>query len=220
VFGRVVGLLLAMLLVGGVWLLRQGGDDLGGNAPPPGGPVTEKPGDGHRPPPTDQEVAAALKSRANQVVALMKAQDLTKLATFVHPTKGVRFTPYLHVGETDRLYQASALAGAMADQTVHHWGQFDGSGEPMDLTFQAYWNRFVWNRDYTTAPQVAVDQRLGKGNMLDNTAQAYPGARWVEYHFPGTEQYGGMDWTSLRLVFAEESGTWYLVGVSHDQWTI
>jgi hypothetical protein len=29
-----------------------------------------------------------------------------------------------------------------------------------------------------------------------------------------------MDWESLRLVFQEEGGVWYLVGVIHDEWTI
>jgi hypothetical protein len=29
-----------------------------------------------------------------------------------------------------------------------------------------------------------------------------------------------MDWVSLRLVFLQEDGTWFLVGVVHDQWTI
>jgi hypothetical protein len=43
----------------------------------------------------------------------------------------------------------------------------------------------------------------------------------VEYHFSGfVEDYGGMDWVSLRLVFIEEEGSWFLVGIVHDQWTI
>jgi hypothetical protein len=29
-----------------------------------------------------------------------------------------------------------------------------------------------------------------------------------------------MDWRSLRLVFEEQGGSWYLVGIVHDQWTI
>jgi len=43
----------------------------------------------------------------------------------------------------------------------------------------------------------------------------------VEYHFPGIDpQYGGLDWRSLRLVFQQSGGEWYLVGIIHDQWTI
>jgi hypothetical protein len=42
----------------------------------------------------------------------------------------------------------------------------------------------------------------------------------VEYYFPGFDpQYGGMDWRSLRLVFSDHGGTWYLAGIIHDEWT-
>ncbi len=44
---------------------------------------------------------------------------------------------------------------------------------------------------------------------------------FIEYHFSGfEEEYGGMDWVSLRLVFVQEGGQWYLVGLVNDRWTI
>jgi hypothetical protein len=59
------------------------------------------------------------------------------------------------------------------------------------------------------------------GNSIDNSQEYYPGARIVEYYFPGFDpQYAGMDWRSIRLVFMEENNIWYLVGIIHDQWTI
>ena len=62
---------------------------------------------------------------------------------------------------------------------------------------------------------------IGKGNTLNNIAQVYPNGEFVEFHFTGFDtQYEGMDWTSLRLVFEENNGTWFLIGIVHDQWTI
>jgi hypothetical protein len=29
-----------------------------------------------------------------------------------------------------------------------------------------------------------------------------------------------MNWASLRLVFERSGNKWYLVGISHDEWTI
>jgi hypothetical protein len=44
---------------------------------------------------------------------------------------------------------------------------------------------------------------------------------FTESHFSGFEEkYGGMDWRSLRLVFKEIKGRFFLVGVVHDKWTI
>ena len=41
----------------------------------------------------------------------------------------------------------------------------------------------------------------------------------MEYYFSGFDpQYGGMDWRSLRLVFAPHGEGWALVGIVHDEW--
>ena len=64
-------------------------------------------------------------------------------------------------------------------------------------------------------------QGIGQGNSINNIAQIYPSAVTVEYHFEGfEEEYAGLDWRSLRLVFEASGGTWYLVGIVHDEWTI
>lgn len=57
--------------------------------------------------------------------------------------------------------------------------------------------------------------------MIDNMSTAYPNGSFVEYHFTGFDsQYAGIDWASLTLVFEENGGDWYLVGIVHGQWTI
>ena len=113
------------------------------------------------------------------------------------------------------------LRAAAADHDTYVWGAHDGSGEPIALTCADYFDRFVYSHDFVDAPRRSVDERLGMGNSIDNIAQAYPDGRYVEFHVPGTHpDYGGMDWGSLRLVFAPHDGCWKLVGIVHDQWTI
>lgn len=222
-----VGLLLAVLVLA----VGTGCAKFGGSATKP--PPVVTPGTGQtggqtggqtQQPPTLEGVPLTLeqqlKARAAEIMPLLKAGDLGALAPYVHPTKGLRFSPYVHSNPSDRIYQAAQLSGAMNDQTVVGWGIFDGSGEPINLTFKAYWNRFVWDRDFTKSTKIAVDKRQGHGNTTDNTAATFPGAHWVEYHDPGTEKNAGMDWASLRLVFEQQNGQWYLVGIVHDQWTI
>ncbi len=120
-------------------------------------------------------------------------------------------------------------AVARGERLERVWGRYDGSGEPIRLSFREYVDRFVDDAPYAASGQVAVDTRQGAGTVADDAAEAYPGGRIVEYHVPGTDpSSGGMDWKSLRLVFekrrgegdAGEPGRWYLVGIIHDQWTI
>ena len=165
---------------------------------------------------TDQ----AVLQRAAQVVAALKDMDMSAVSIFIHPQMGLRFSPYAFISGSDQLFSADQVSTLPSDSTVYNWGVYDGSGEPMDLTFTDYYAKFIYDEDFANAPQIALNHRLGVGNSIDNSMEYYPGAMIVEYYFPGFDPaYEGMDWRSLRLVFVQDNDTWYLVGIAHDQWT-
>lgn len=163
----------------------------------------------------------AIGPRAAAVLHALEQADLAGLADLVHPVKGVRFSPYAFVDvDRDQVLLPEQLRELDPAQ-VFLWGYYDGSGHPIEMTFPEYLrSEFVYGRDYMNAPEVAFDQVLGRGNTINNIREAYPEGHFVEYHFPGTPEMDGMDWSSLRLVFEEIGGQWYLVGVIGDRWTI
>lgn len=170
----------------------------------------------------DREDDTLLLERAGQVLEAMKAADYGTLAALVSPAKGVTFTPYSTVNaEVDLQLTARQVAGLGSDDTVYVWGLEDGSGEPIRLTGEDYFAQYVFNTDYTQAPSLSVDQVQASGNAMENVAESYPEARFVEYYFPGLDpEMEGYDWCSLKLVFEVEQNNWYLVGIIHGQWTI
>jgi hypothetical protein len=169
-------------------------------------------------PPSTQQI---ILDRAFLVISALKHKDMTALSQYVHPQMGLRFSPYATVKDTDPLFTADKVAGLVVDPTVYLWGNYDGSGEPINLTFADYYAKFIYDEDFTNAPQLALNHRLGTGNSIDNSQEYYPGEMIVEFYFPGFDpQYAGMDWRSLRLVFMQENKDWYLVGIIHNQWTI
>jgi len=158
---------------------------------------------------------------ATSAVEALRDRDMARLAALAHPTRGVRFSPYAFVSQADVVLMPAQLETALSDPTVYLWGAYDGTGDPISLTFAAYYEQFVYSHDFAAAPQVGYNQIIGRGNTINNCFDFYPGAFVAEYHFPGfNPAYGGMDWVSLRLVFQQEDGVWYLVGIIHDQWTI
>ena len=167
-------------------------------------------------------------ARASQAVLALRDHDLAELVTLVHPVKGVTFSPYTFVrslqgapGEADVVFSRDQLAGLWSDATVYHWGTHDGSGLPIDGTFQEYYGEFVYDVDFAQPEMVGLDEFIGQGNTINNIREVYPLGVVIEYHFSGFDpQYGGMDWRSLRLVFEEVDGNWSLVGIVHDEWTI
>jgi hypothetical protein len=162
-----------------------------------------------------------LETAAAQVINALAEKDMARLADFVHPEVGVRFSPYGFVREEHQVFMPGELASLVGSDQVYTWGAYDGTGDPIDLTFDAYYEEFVYSSDFANPEQMAVNERLGQGNTINNIGEFYPGSSFVEYHFSGfDEEYEGMDWESLRLVFVQEDGTWWLVGIVHDEWTI
>jgi hypothetical protein len=156
-----------------------------------------------------------------EILTAMKNNDMITLSEYVHSVKGVRFSPYTNVKESDLVFTPDELKTAPALSRSFTWGVQDGSGEPIDLGFGQYFEKFVYDHDYLTAEQKSVNNPIGSGNMINNVSEFYPGATILEYHFPGFDpQYGGMDWASLKLVLEKYNDEWYLVGVVHDGWTI
>lgn len=165
------------------------------------------------------EAEQIIAPTARQAIEALKNRDMVRLAGMAHPAKGVVFSAYGRVDANSVVLKPEQLSGALTDPTIRHWGSYDGTGEPIDLTFAAYFDRFVYSHDFASAPQIGYNQVLGP--IYSYGDDFPPDTIMVEYHFPGFDpQYEGMDWQSLRLVFEQQDQTWYLVGILHNQWMI
>ncbi|MEO7960049.1 MAG: hypothetical protein ABIR19_00800, partial [Ginsengibacter sp.] len=101
------------------------------------------------------------------------------------------------------------------------WGAYDGEGGDIRMTIGDYFKKFVYDVDFLSPEKTSYNQTMGAGNSLNNITEIYKDADFMENYFSGFDKkYDGMDWRSLRLVFKEFEGNYYLVGVVHDQWTI
>lgn len=160
--------------------------------------------------------------RANNVLLAVKNKDMTKLASFVHPDKGIRFSPYAYVDvKKDIHFTAVQVSNLINDNKKYIWGSYDGTGDPIELTFEEYYNKFIYNKDYINAEIIGNNRIIGKGNTINNAFEVYSESTIIEFHFTGfNPEYKGIDWESLRLVFEKNDGVWYLTGIIHDQWTI
>lgn len=168
---------------------------------------------------SDPEQAA--KQAAQEIMNILRSRDLERLAKAIDPEQGLRFSPYAHIdSETAQLFQPDELPDFKnTDKLV--WGSFDGSGEPIKLSFREYFEKFVYDQDFASAPDVTVNKLLGQGNVPFNGQELYPDASYVEFHYPGFDKKNeGMDWESLILVLRQNGQDWKLCAVVHAQWTV
>lgn len=174
--------------------------------------------------PDDLEgVPPLVTEAATTVMRALSRKDMGQLAAWVHPEKGLRFSPYAYVDpKKDIVFTRAEVEGLMEDGTKRIWRTYPGSGEQIEMTFADYYDRFVYDADFLQDAEIAVNKGLGQGTMINNLNQIYPEAQYdfVEYHIAGIDpSVEGMDWRSLRLVFEKIGEDRALVGIIHDQWT-
>lgn len=157
-----------------------------------------------------------------EILATIKSKNYEKLSTYFHPESGVRFSPYGHIDTaTDVVLKRNAFMQLIASARKIRWGSYDGSGEPIELTMQAYLLKFVYNADFLHAETISLNKPVKTGNTRNNISDLYKEADFIDNYFSGFEKkYEGMDWTALRLVFSKFEGKYYLIALVHDQWTI
>ncbi len=125
------------------------------------------------------------------------------------------------IPKTNAHFTAEQTAKFALDGTAYLWGYTEGEGTPINLTPKQYFEKYVCNQDYTTAPIIGRNYIVKSGNSIENVQEVFPDCQFGELHFPGIDkQYNGMNWCTIRLVFREYEGTYKIVAVIHDQWTI
>ena len=155
-----------------------------------------------------------LLGMSKMVVAALKNKDMKTLATFVHPTKGVRFSPFGYIDtKEDLVFRRNQLLTLLKSRKIYRWGVYDESAEPIRKTFADYYKHFVYDMEFAKPDRVNYNLKQNNGIMINNIAEAYPRGIEIEYFIDGTEEqmYG-----SLRLVFEKSGGKWYLVGIVRD----
>lgn len=163
-----------------------------------------------------------LTGLTKEVLTIFKNKQYTRLDSLIHPQEGVRFSPYASVSAEDNKFSREAfhkLVTSGKNKKIN-WGSYDGSGDPISLTPAEYFSRFVYDANFLHPSKYDINNFIKTGNSVNNLKSKYEGSDFTESHQDGTQKNGGIDWKSVRLVFKQSGGKYYLVGVVHDQWTI
>lgn len=163
--------------------------------------------------------------RTTQTILItLKNKNYLAFANYIHPVEGLRFSPYGYVDTVHDIKvsrQKFINEAGKTPQDMIVWGAFDGTGDPIRMTLNNYLQRFVYDVDFVKPEKRSVNKFIGGGNSLNNLESVYKNCDFTESHFSGFEEkYGGMDWKTLRLVFKNRNGKFFLVGIVHDEWTI
>lgn len=159
---------------------------------------------------------------ADEVIVALNGRDMTTIDTYVHASKGLLFSPYVNV-KPDAIHISKQEIPTLLDSIdVLDWGIYDGIGSPILLTPSDYFDEFLDMSLFLQPDAVFVNEfPEQRGNMINNLIEVFPESLLVEYYHEGTDQYSGMDWESVILVFLQdEAADYYLIAIVRDMWTI
>lgn len=172
--------------------------------------------------PRDLDYQKLLAGREQKVIMALKQRDMNALAAYVHPGKGVRFSPYIFINpDSDLVFSAERIRWFFQDRKERIWGYYEDTATPLKLTNEAYFKSYIYDDNYVFADKINFNREIKGSLTAGNVFEVYPKAIVVEYL---CSKNGNPDedsaWRDLKLVFTAEEKTWYLVGIIHDQWTI
>ena len=162
-----------------------------------------------------------LIQQALRIQRALANKDFSRITDDIHPTRGVRFSMYAYVRpETDKVFSREQYAQYLQQSNIRFtWGEKDGTGDAFISPLPTYLDTWVAAKTFNgIAP--SLNQSQARGNMINNIDKIYQNSEVVEFYYKGSDQYSGMDWRAMRLVFEEYQGKRYLVAVVNDQWTV
>ncbi|WP_201527138.1 hypothetical protein [Psychrobacter frigidicola] len=163
----------------------------------------------------------SLTQQALHIQHALANKNYASIIDDTHPTRGVRFSMYSYVRpESDKTFSRAQFAQYLQESKIRFtWGKLDGIGDLLIIPLPKYLDTWVAGNKFNDA-RISINEFKSTGNMINNVEDIYQKSDVVNFYHKGSDEYAGMDWRMLRLVFDEYQGKRYLVAIINDQWTI
>ena len=165
-------------------------------------------------------IDAAIADRSLEALLALRDKDMKTLASLVHPELGLRFAPLSWLSEDDVVISAENVATLLTDPTQYTWGYGFGDDERIEATFADYYDQWLFPHDFLFADALGYNANISTGGIIDNSRELYEDAHIVEYHYDGfNPDYGGLDFSTLRIVLAPHNNDYAIVAITNNTWT-
>lgn len=162
-----------------------------------------------------------LRQQALRIQRALANKDFARITNDIHPTRGVRFSMYAYVRpEADKVFSREQYAQYLQQSKIRFtWGELDGTGDLLVIPLPEYLDTWVSAQKYNNST-ISINEFRQTGGMINNVRDIYQNSDVVEFYYKGSDEYDGMDWRIMRLVFDDYQGRRYLVAIINDQWTV
>lgn len=160
-----------------------------------------------------------LEQQATEILQAIHDHDMDVLSSHVHTEKGLLFSPYFSVMDDTVRFEKNELPTLLDSDTTYLWGYGEANTE-IQMTPADYFNTHLQVQRFFESDEVFVDTQNQEVDPSNYLKTVFPDSKIVEFYHAGTEQYSGLDWRSLNLVFEQdEEGAWRLVAIVNNLFT-
>ncbi|PJK16559.1 hypothetical protein CQS04_05205 [Chryseomicrobium excrementi] len=170
---------------------------------------------------SENETEKELLALSEQIFLHLKESNYEKIAERVDPVDGITFSLFAdfgaehgYGGEYVKL-STEEIKSAADKQFV--WG-YDDSDKEYKMSLRDYVNEMLLklNGEEITYDKTTFNQSAFEYGGVKNTIhENYPDAKYVEYYAPD-KSGENRAFQSIRFIFQERDGIWYLIGISRD----
>lgn len=157
-------------------------------------------------------------------LSLLARADYAALQAYTCAPGGLAFAPYSkNLKRLHPVYLSSEELQQFRHVKLKRvWGQYDGSGNEIELTPMAYHAEFVYDVDYRSRARATVHTpaQLSANVEFSALASTFPGAGAVVYRYPGLQRNAFKDARELVMVVQAADSGWCLKALAHSEDTV
>ena len=117
----------------------------------------------------NRKADSGLIKLAVEILRFVKTRNYKKLASFIHPEYGIRFSPFAYIDTTDdrKFYADELLLLAKQGKRINWNSSWDSERSPEFLTIDQYFKRYVYDVDFLNAELISLNKFHTPGHRLE-----------------------------------------------------
>ena len=173
---------------------------------------------------SDKETEKELLALSEEIFSLLKASNFEKISELVDAEHGVTFAFYADFGNPDgyggQYVNLSKNEISKANDTKYLWGKDEAERE-FEISLHEYVQQMLlqrWGKEEVDYSIITFNEPAENfAGVLNTIHEYYPNAKYVEYYSPGKDEHS---FQSLRFIYQQRDGEWYLIGIARDVATV
>lgn len=162
-----------------------------------------------------------LQQKTTYLLMLLQKNDYATFAEYIHPAKGMMLSygaDMDHADEPAKTLQRKEFVTHMNSGAVESWGITVGTGKPLLMTLKQFWTTKLYPESLSLGTKKSFDRVLytskSEDFLLTQLQKRFPGMHFIEYAIPVSREKEYP--SSLRFIYEEYQGKWFIVGVMRD----